>query len=126
MVEFDMPGHASSWCAGYPEICPSKTCNQPLNPANNLTFTLIDSLLGECTGNAAGAGLFPYSLLHLGADEVEFKCWQESAEITAWEAKNGFKNGARDTYEYFVAKAAEIAVRQKIFRLKYLNILAEN
>ena len=22
MVEFDMPGHAGSWCTGYPEVCP--------------------------------------------------------------------------------------------------------
>merc|ERR1719456_405732 len=33
MIEFDMPGHAGSWCAGYPEICPSQQCKQPLNPA---------------------------------------------------------------------------------------------
>ncbi len=24
--EFDMPGHADSWCVGYPQICPSPTC----------------------------------------------------------------------------------------------------
>eukprot|EP00494_Astrolonche_serrata_P020151 UN20368 len=39
--EFDMPGHAQSWCVGYPEICPDPTCQQPLNVANNKTFTVI-------------------------------------------------------------------------------------
>lgn len=48
-------GHAASWCAGYPEICPSATCLQPLNPASNLTFPLITSLLGECTGADSAA-----------------------------------------------------------------------
>jgi len=26
MVEFDVPGHASSWCTGYPEACPGICC----------------------------------------------------------------------------------------------------
>ena len=50
MVEFDVPGHAASWCKGYPEICPSTTCLQPLNVANNKTFDVIDGILSECTG----------------------------------------------------------------------------
>lgn len=70
MIEFDMPGHAGSWCTGYPDICPSMKCSEPLNPASNSTFPLIESLLGECTGYQAGSGLFPYGLLHLGGDEV--------------------------------------------------------
>jgi hexosaminidase len=42
MVEFDMPGHAGSWCKGYPEVCPSASCTQPLNPASNQTWALIE------------------------------------------------------------------------------------
>ena len=41
MVEFDMPGHAASWCTGYPAICPTYKCLQPLNVASNATFELI-------------------------------------------------------------------------------------
>ena len=26
VVEFDVPGHAASWCAGRPDVCPSSTC----------------------------------------------------------------------------------------------------
>ena len=107
MIEFDMPGHAASWCAGYPEICPSTLCTQPLNPASNLTFPLITSLLGECTGDSTSEGLFPYTMLHLGGDEVSYKCWEASSDIRAWEEANGFE-GSEDTYEYFVDKAATI------------------
>lgn len=90
MIEFDIPGHAASWCTGYPEICPSDTCLQPLDPSSDLTFELIESLLGECTtGGSSKKGLFPYSLLHLGGDEVDYKCWNESPEVKAWAKKQG-------------------------------------
>ena len=65
-----MPGHAASWCKGYPEVCPSASCTQPLNVAANQTFDLITQLLGECTGNKAStkgnpSGLFPDNFIHL-------------------------------------------------------------
>ena len=69
MIEFDVPGHAGSWCKGYPEICPSTACNEPLDPSTETTFKLIDELLAESTGRQKLAGLFPYSLIHLGGDE---------------------------------------------------------
>ena len=56
MVEFDMPGHAAAWCTGYPDVCPSPTCLQPLNVANNNTFVMITQLLNEMTGGKPGAG----------------------------------------------------------------------
>ena len=32
VVEFDVPGHAASWCKGRPDVCPaSPTCLEPLN-----------------------------------------------------------------------------------------------
>ena len=78
MIEFDMPGHGASWCAGYPDVCPSPSCQQPLNPASPETFELINDVLAEVTGHAANknrrssssAAHFPYELLHLGGDEV--------------------------------------------------------
>ena len=51
MPELDMPGHAQSWCVGYPEICPSKECKSPLNPATDATWNLIKGLMGEFTGD---------------------------------------------------------------------------
>jgi hexosaminidase len=109
MIEFDMPGHAASWCAGYPEICPSVNCKQPLNPASNATFPLIKSLLSEVSGSAdQSQGLFPYQMLHLGGDEVDYKCWELSKEVQTWEQEQGF-NGSEAVYEYFVDQTAKIA-----------------
>ena len=50
MVEFDVPGHAQSWCKGIPDICPSSTCTHPLNVASPKTFDVIGEIIGECTG----------------------------------------------------------------------------
>jgi len=90
MVEFDMPGHAGSWCKGYPEVCPSPTCTQPLNVANNATFDLIEGLLKECTGGVASKpgkpspGLFKDNFIHLGGDEVDTSCWSKTPAVAAW------------------------------------------
>lgn len=70
MVEFDVPGHASSWCTGHPEVCPSPSCLSPLNVASNATFELIEGILTALVGNASGSGVFPADLVHMGGDEV--------------------------------------------------------
>jgi len=110
MVEFDMPGHAASWCKGYPEVCPSPTCAQPLNVASDETFSLIDDLLGECTGKKIFGGIFPETMIHLGGDEVNTACWSSTPAIAAWLKKRGMT--ANDGYAYFVNKTAHIAIAQ--------------
>jgi len=110
MPEFDMPGHATSWCTGYPDICPSPTCLGPLNPATNQTFDLIDNFLGEVTGGKQGGGLFYDDLLHLGGDEVDTSCWTSTPSIAAWMQQNNITtNGA---YMYFVLKVHQMAIAQ--------------
>eukprot|EP00041_Stephanoeca_diplocostata_P015802 m.303241 g.303241 ORF g.303241 m.303241 type:complete len:536 (+) comp20161_c0_seq1:90-1697(+) len=116
MVEFDMPGHAGSWCTGYPEICPSTTCLQPLNVANNQTFAVIEALLMECTGGRASApgnpspGLFKDNFIHLGGDEVDTSCWSSTPSVAAWLKQQGMSPD--DGYAYFVKRAADIAIAQ--------------
>lgn len=115
IVEFDMPGHAASWCTGYPEICPSSTCQQPLNVANNFTFKLIDDLLGECTGGRASSkgspsGLFPDNFIHLGGDEVDTSCWTKTPAVAKWLADRNMTGD--DGYAFFVKNTAAIAIAQ--------------
>lgn len=103
-------GHAGSWCKGYPEVCPSASCTQPLNPASNKTWDLIEDLLAECTGNAPLAGLFPESMIHLGGDEVDTSCWTEVPAIMNWLEQRGLSADAG--YGYFVNRIAHIAAGQ--------------
>ena len=96
MVEFDMPGHAASWCTGYPEICPSTTCNQPLNVANEKTFDVITGLLMEMTGGVVNKpddpspGIFKSNMIHLGGDEVNTACWDSTPAVAAWMKEQGY------------------------------------
>jgi hexosaminidase len=110
-----MPGHAASWCTGYPEICPSPTCLEPLDVSNEYTFTLITNLLMECTGGQTStsgnpSGLFPDNFIHLGGDEVNTDCWEKDPEISSWLTENNMT--ADDGYAYFVQRAADIAISQ--------------
>ena len=115
IVEFDMPGHAGSWCTGYPEICPSTTCTQPLNVANEATFQLIEDVLGECTGKKTSAkdapsGLFPDDFIHLGGDEVDTSCWTKTASVNDWLIKKNYTGD--QAYAYFAKRVADIAIAQ--------------
>ena len=93
--EFDTPGHATSWCTGHPEVCPSTSCKGPLNPATNATFDVIKSLISECLT------LFPDEYFHLGGDEVRATCWNSTASVAAWMKQKGFTTD--DAYKYFVS-----------------------
>eukprot|EP00462_Mataza_sp_D1_P024346 CAMPEP_0175131698 /NCGR_PEP_ID=MMETSP0087-20121206/6686_1 /TAXON_ID=136419 /ORGANISM="Unknown Unknown, Strain D1" /LENGTH=395 /DNA_ID=CAMNT_0016414015 /DNA_START=893 /DNA_END=2077 /DNA_ORIENTATION=+ len=107
MVEIDTPGHAGSWCKGHPEICPSPTCTEPLNPATNATFELLDKLFQDLTGGDRSKGLFPDNMMHLGGDEVNTKCWTKSPSISAWLKQNNLTPDGG--YAYFVKRVQAIA-----------------
>lgn len=106
IVEFDMPGHASSWCKGYPDICPSATCLTPLNVASNTTFSLIDGLIQEVVDD-----LFHDKFVHLGGDEVNTDCWSKTPAVASWlQARNMTPD---DGYAYFVKKVAGMVIARQ-------------
>jgi hexosaminidase len=70
MVEMDTPGHATSMCTGYPELCCSAACgpgnNYPLTPVpdangKNVSLDAIAAVLAEITA------ITPSEFIHLGA-----------------------------------------------------------
>jgi hexosaminidase len=96
--EFDMPGHATSWLVGYPELA-----NRPgpfrierrwgiwsaaMDPTRKSTYRFLERFLSEM------AGLFPDEYLHIGGDEVEGKPWMEDAAIRAYMKKHGLADAA--------------------------------
>jgi len=109
--EFDVPGHAASWCIGYPDVCPSPLCPQPLNPATPAAFDLMTSFFGELTGNGdETSALFSDDMFHLGGDEVNTDCWTTTPAINNWLNANNYS--AQDAYGYFVQKAHDIIISQ--------------
>lgn len=108
--EFDVPGHAKSWCRGLPDICPSTECLTPLDVSKNETFEFLEKFFGEFTGGVKRSGLFTDDFFHLGGDEVDTGCWTEVERVANWIKQQGWTNS--DAYHYFVNRAANIVMDQ--------------
>lgn len=56
-------------------------------------------------------GMFPYSMFHLGGDEVDYKCWFTSEKVKSWMTEQGYTT-MEEIYKYFLDRAASIARSQ--------------
>ena len=110
--EFDTPGHASSMCFAYPELCPSASCsyqtNNPLTPVpdaqgNNVALNAIQAVLTEIDAVTTD------EFFHLGGDEVDQSCWANTPAVQAWMTKNGIAT-TDGVYEYFVSKVDAMTI----------------
>lgn len=108
MPEFDMPAHTSSWRNSHPEVfasgCPPGsgwTGRQAFDPAKNVTFELVESVLTDWSE------LFTDSYLHLGSDEVPTDCWNNTEDL-AWMQTQGFTN-FNQVFNYYINRAAGIS-----------------
>ena len=106
--EMDVPGHEASWCTGYPEVCPSESCLEPLDPTSEQTWALIQGVLDEWSGKEQGKGIFFDNYIHMGGDEVDTSCWKNTQHIIDWMKANNFTD--HDTYKYFVEKVHKIVM----------------
>ncbi len=96
MPEFDIPGHATSWLVGHPELAsapgPYKIergagiFEPALDPTRDQTYKFLDVFLGEM------AALFPDAYMHIGGDENEGKQWDRNPEIQAFMKTKGIKD----------------------------------
>ncbi|XP_027350015.1 beta-hexosaminidase 1-like [Abrus precatorius] len=102
MAEVDVPGHAESWGAGYPDLWPSPSCREPLDVSKTFTFDVISDILTDMRK------IFPFELFHLGGDEVNTSCWSNTSHVKEWLQNQNMT--AKDAYQYFVLKTQEIAV----------------
>ena len=73
----------------------------PLNPASNVTWQVIDSLIKESTT------IFIDNFIHLGGDEVKTSCWSSTSSIESWMSANNFTT--KQALQYFEEKAQGIA-----------------
>jgi hexosaminidase len=96
MPEFDIPGHATSWLVGHPELGsapgPYKIeraagiFEPALDPTRDETYKFLDGFLGEM------ATLFPDAYMHIGGDENEGKQWDRNPRIQAFMKEKGIKD----------------------------------
>jgi hexosaminidase len=101
--EFDIPGHATSWLVGYPQLGSAPgpftierragIFEPALDPTREEVYKFLDQFLGEM------AALFPDAYLHIGGDENEGKQWDRNPRIQAFMKAKGIKdNHALQTY----------------------------
>jgi hexosaminidase len=113
--EFDMPGHATSWFVGYPELASAPgpyaiirefgIFTAVIDPTKESTYKFLDALIGEM------AGLFPDAYFHVGGDEVDPMQWKASVEIQAFMKDNGIAN-EEALQAYFNQRVQKIVARQ--------------
>jgi hexosaminidase len=109
--EFDLPGHATSWVTGYPELAsapgPYRIERQPgvfdptLDPTREAVYQFLDAFFGEM------AALFPDEYAHIGGDENEGKQWDRNPQIQAFMKERGIKNN-HSLQAYFTMRLARI------------------
>lgn len=93
--EFDIPGHATSWLVGYPELAsapgPTKLngwgiFDPTINPIKENTYSFFEKFLGEM------CSLFPDDYIHIGGDENEGKHWDANHDIQKFKTDHGLKD----------------------------------
>jgi hexosaminidase len=116
--EFDMPGHATSWFAGYPALASGTGPYQierrwgvfdpAMDPTRESTYQFLDQFLGEMTA------LFPDAYFHIGGDECNGKEWDVNPRIKQYMQTHQIKDDAA-LQAYFTGLVQKlVAKRHKI------------
>jgi hexosaminidase len=128
--EFDVPGHAVSWLAAYPELASApgsialvrshfdKT-RPPLDPTQEATYKLLNIVFTEM------AALFPDAYFHIGGDEVDGKYWDKNQRIQAWMQAHNLKDN-HALQAYFNQRLQVIVMKQKKHMEGWDEILSPN
>jgi hexosaminidase len=105
--EFDMPGHATAWFVGYPELASGPgpyaierewgVFDPAIDPTREETYKFLDTFIGEM------AALFPDAYFHIGGDEVNGKQWDASARIQDFKRAHGWKTN-EELQAYFTRR----------------------
>lgn len=112
--EFDVPGHATSWLVGYPELgsAPGPYAierswgifDPSMNPTREDTYIFLDAFFTEM------AELFPDQYMHIGGDENTGKHWLANPEIVAFMDERGLEKPLQ-LQRYFNQRLLEILTR---------------
>jgi len=112
--EFDMPGHATAWFVGHPELASAPgpytierrwgILDPVMDPTKESTYTFLDAFLKEMTA------LFPDSYFHIGGDENNGKQWKSNAQIQAFMKTHKIASN-HDLQSYFNERILKILTK---------------
>ncbi|MBL0074185.1 MAG: family 20 glycosylhydrolase [Bacteroidetes bacterium] len=114
--EFDMPGHATSWFVGHPELASGPgpytiekkfgVFDPTIDPTRKETYVFLEKFLTEM------CELFPDPWIHIGGDENNGKQWDANPKIQEFMKKNGLKDN-HALQNYFNTKVMAILKKNK-------------
>lgn len=114
LPEFDVPGHATSWLVGYPELSAGPgpyaierhfgIFNPTFDPSKEAVYAFLDAFIGEM------APLFPDEYFHIGGDEVTGRQWNQTPSVQAFMNKKGMKTN-NDLQMYFNSRLSAILAK---------------
>jgi hexosaminidase len=116
--EFDMPGHATAWFVGYPDLASGSgpyhidrnwgVMDPAMDPTRDSTYQFLDKFIGEMSA------LFPDAYFHVGGDECNGKEWDANPRIQQFMKDHGIKDN-KALQAYFSEKVQKIvAAHNKI------------
>lgn len=124
--EFDVPGHATSWLVGYPELASAPGPYQierkwgvfvpTMDPTNDQVYEFLDRFIGEM------ASLFSDDYFHIGGDEVKPAQWNDNPAIQKFNRRHGFKD-SHDLQAYFNRRIQEIVKKHGKIMMGWDEIL---
>ncbi|WP_213804180.1 family 20 glycosylhydrolase [Granulicella sp. dw_53] len=109
--EFDMPGHATSWFVGYPDLASGSGPYQierhwgvfdpAMDPTRESTYRFLDRFILEMTA------LFPDAYFHIGGDECNGKEWDANPRIKQYMQTHHIQDSAA-LQAYFTGKVQKL------------------
>ena len=93
--EVDMPGHSEALSRAVPEVACREIAGQPICPSSNRSFEILRNLITEVTD------IFPGPYFHIGADEVNFRSWEECPDCRARKISESL-NDNDSLYNWFI------------------------
>ena len=127
--EFDMPGHATAWFVGYPELASAPGPYQierqwgifdpAMDPSREETYQFLDAFIGEM------AALFPDEYFHIGGDEVNGKQWDANPRIQEFMRAQGIK-GNEELQAYFTRRVQAIVEKHGKKMIGWDEILSKD
>ena len=124
--EFDMPGHATSWFVGYPELASGKgpyaierkwgIFDPAMDPTRESTYVFLDRFLGEMTA------LFPDAYFHIGGDECNGKEWDANPRIQQYKRDHNLKDNAA-LQAYFTGRVQKLVTKHHKITIGWDEVL---